>query len=78
MSSPTNEDRAQRARNIMSAYTCEIDNGEPDLCDLRDLLADLMHMADVDTDNYEPFEKALTGARMNFEAERDSTTNRGH
>lgn len=62
-----NARRAQRARNVMDAYTLEVTKDESNLADL---LADLMHRSHVDCEA-EDFNNALDRARMNFEAERD-------
>jgi hypothetical protein len=63
------EDRAQRARNIMDTYLSETGDSRRNEGHLADLLADLMHMAATDTDNWPEFEDALATARINFEAE---------
>lgn len=66
-----NEDRAQRARNILDAYTlepgCMLD--ESNLCDL---LADLMHRCVIDCEAGN-FADELQRARMHFEAESGET-----
>jgi hypothetical protein len=61
-----NEQRAQRARNLVDAYIAE--NGGDGESVLRDMLADLMHMAAIDCECPD-FEKELDAARMHFRAE---------
>lgn len=63
-----NKERAQRGRNIMDAYAVEIACSGHVSERLRDLLADLMHMAAADCECPE-FETELDAARMHFEAE---------
>lgn len=60
-----NAERAQRARNTMDAYALEY--GCHKSTNLRDLLADLMHMAAADCE-VEPLDDALAAARLHFEA----------
>jgi len=60
-----NEDRAQRARNVMDAYGLEVGEDESNL---TDLLADLMHRSAIDCEA-ENFEDALRRAYMHFHAE---------
>lgn len=61
-----NAERAQRARNIMDAYSLETGCHERE--NLRDLLADLKHMAATDCE-VKPFDDALDAARSHFEVE---------
>lgn len=60
-----NASRAQIGRNLVSTYINEVGDGE---CCLRDILADLMHMAAIDCE-CENFEEALAAARMRFNTE---------
>lgn len=71
---PTNEDRRQRACDVLDFYSDR--KGERrDEADMRDLLADLMHLAHKEPDDAgEPFAAALAGARMNFLAEIEPDT----
>ena len=64
-----NEDRAQRARNIMDAYGLEVGADESNL---TDLLADLMHRSALDCEA-ENFDDALYSARRHFEAESEGS-----
>jgi hypothetical protein len=60
-----NEDRASRVEQALSAY-CTARGGNDDEADFRDLLADMMHYANVNDLN---FNKELKTARMNYNAE---------
>ena len=64
-----NEDRAQRARNVMDAYSLEVGADESNL---TDLLADLMHRSALDCEA-EGFNDALDSARRHFEAESEGS-----
>jgi predicted kinase len=61
-----NAEMAQRGRNAIDAYRLE--TGHERECALRDLLADLMHMAAED--DIEMFEDELQAAREHFNTER--------
>lgn len=63
---PTNDDRRCWASEALYAYQCTR-GSEDDYTDIKDLLSDLMHLADgfkLD------FDAMLNGARMNYEAEK--------
>ena len=63
---PSNEDRAQRGRNLVDVYVAE--HGGDGRCCLQDMLADLKHMCAIDCEA-PTFEDALRMAEMHFEAE---------
>ena len=62
---PTNDDRANWAKDALKNFTDSVGGDEPQT-DLGDLLRDLMHLAKRDGLN---FETALGIATMHFEAE---------
>lgn len=70
MNEPTNEARAERAHRAMDTYCWALEGRDfrYDEDDIRDLLADLMHLCDLQTGI--DFEANLRIARDNFEAER--------
>lgn len=63
-----NEDRAERAAQIIEHYRSAHDHGEPDEAVLGDLLADLMHYAHL---NKVPFDATYATAQVNFQAEKN-------
>lgn len=66
---PTNEDRVARARKVLAFYA-ETMNEPQDEAHLRDLLTDLMHLAEFHRDDeVEEFSEALAGALVNFKVE---------
>lgn len=64
-----NRERADRASVIIDEYRHTHCEYEPDEAVLGDILADLMHAADQQTEMN--FETALRMARINFEAEKN-------
>lgn len=64
-----NADRAERARRIVKAYGQEVGQPDEDLeTNLGDLLADLMHLCEVDQVD---FEECLDRGELNFDEEMD-------
>lgn len=70
MSAPTNEERAQRARDIVERYQKETYFGEPeDLpTTLGDILAEFRHLAHEEGID---FDKALLMSEIHFNEEQD-------
>ena len=66
---PTNKDRVERARKGLKFYQTKAlgESGALDEGTLVDLLTDLMHLSDADSDF--PFEQSLTTAAMHHTAE---------
>ncbi len=66
---PTNDERAERGRQILDMYALQFGDPYDPNANLTDVLTDLMHMAASQSDLGLEFQASLKMAGFHFEAE---------
>ena len=66
---PTNDERAERARQVLEAYAVQFGDPHDSSGTLIDVLTDLMHLAAREPELGLDFESSLRMAQFHFEAE---------
>lgn len=72
---PTNDERAQRAREVLEMYAVQFGDPYDPRGTLIDVLTDLMHLAARESEVGLEFEGSLKMARFHFEAETEECSN---
>lgn len=66
---PTNDERAERGREILELYAVQFGDPNDPSANLTDVLTDLMHLTAKEPELGLEFESSMKMARFHFEAE---------